>query len=368
MKGCGIGTTTRLAALLAGFVMQPAFADDPANYLFATSATRPEITIIDGSIDAVVGRVSLPGLPGDMTVLGRGRWIAVADGKAGRIDLVDVPGRRVERAIAVPVAPDVLRSDATGATLAALDPGSGAVALGSIENSALQTVAGIPAATYIVFDPKGRLLVAHQGGATIVDATRRKVADLAVDPANGPVTDVAADPGGEYAFVEQPLRGVVSVFDLRTAARLTVLHPGAPAGRIVPSQDSQFVLVPSGHRSISVVSNWTLKEKARIVVDIEPDGVGLALFQSVVTMISQSARRVILYDLPDEQQTADIPLPGRPGLSAASSDGSKLYVTLPDTGQVASISLTLRRIEHVIDDVGTGVSAIMPAVGNGYCH
>ena len=264
--------------------------------------------------------------------------------------------------------PDVLRGDATGTTLAALDLGSGAVALGSVEDNALRTVADIPAATYIVFDAKGRLLAAHRGGAMIIDATRRKTAELAVNPAAGPATDVATDPGGDYAFVEQPLRGVVSVFDLHKAALLTVLHLPAPLGRIVPSQDSQFVIVPSGDKSITVISNWTLKERARVAVGVEPDGVGLALFQSVVTIVSQAAREVVLYDLSGEHRIAEIPLPGRPGLAAASTDGSKLYVTLPDTGKVAAINLTLGRIDHVIDDVGVGVSTIIPAVGSGYCH
>jgi hypothetical protein len=360
--------TIRMAGLLLGFILKPAFADDPANYLFATSEMRPEITIIDSSTDEVVGRVSLPGVPGDMTVLGRGRSLAIADRKAGRVDFVDVLGRRVERVVDVPLVPDVLRSDVTNTTLAALDLGTGAIALGSIEDTALQTVADIPAATYIVFDAKGRLLAAHQAGATIVDTTRRKVAELAVDPTNGTVMDVAADPGGDYAFVEQPLGGVLSVFDLHQAARLTVLHLPAPLGRIVPSQDSQFTLVPSGYKSISVVSTWTLKEKVRVGINVEPDSIGLALFQSVVTIISQSAQKVVLYDLRDEHQTAEIRLPGRPGLGAASPDGSKLYVTLPDTGQVASVNLTLRRIDRLIDDVGVGVSTIMPAAGNGYCH
>lgn len=368
MRRGQIRMTTHTAGLLLGLILKPAFADDPSNYLFAISETRPEVTIIDSSTDEVVGRISLPSFPGDMTVLGRGRSLAIADRKAGRVDFVDVRGRRVERVVDLPVVPDVLRSDTFGATLAALDLGTGAVALGSIEDSAFQTVADIPAATDVAFDAKGRLLVAHQAGATIVDAKRRKVAELAVDPGNGQMMDVAVDPGGDYAFVEQPLGGVVSVFDLHKAARLTVLHLPVPLGRIVPSQNSQFVLVPSGYKSISVVSTWTLKEMARIGIDVEPDSIGLALFQSVVTIISQSAQKVILYDLRDEHQSGEIRLPGSPGLAASSSDGSKLYVTLPDAGQVAVINLTLRRIDRLIDDVGIGVSKIVPAIGNEYCH
>jgi DNA-binding beta-propeller fold protein YncE len=149
---------------------------------------------------------------------------------------------------------------------------------------------------------------------------------------------------------------------------MAMLHLPPPLGRIIPSQDSQFVLVPSRHGSVSVVSTWTLKETARLDLGVEPDSIGLALFQSVVTIISQAARKVILYDLRDEHRIADIALPGRPGSGAVSPDGSKLYVTLPDTGEVAVINLTLRRIGHIIDGAGAGVSVIIPAAGNGYCH
>ena len=129
-----------------------------------------------------------------------------------------------------------------------------------------------------------------------MDATGPAV-QLVVEFANGPVTDVAVDPGGEYAFVEQPLRGILSIFDAQKAMRVALLHLPAPLGRIIPSQDSQFVIVPAGEKSISVVSTWTLSETARANLNTEPDSVGLAFFQSVATIISQSARKVILYDL-----------------------------------------------------------------------
>jgi hypothetical protein len=189
-----------------------------------------------------------------------------------------------------------------------------------------------------------------------------------VDNAKGPVTDIAVDPGSEYAFLEQPQEGILSIFDAHNARRVAVLHLPAPLGRIIPSEDSQFVLVPTGGKSISVVSTWTLNEKARARIGVEPDSVGLAFFQSVATIISQSKQEIILYDPWTNHLIGEIRLPSRPGLGAASSDGSKFYVALPDTGQVASINLASRRIDHLIDDVGVGVWTVVPAVGNGYCH
>ena len=360
-------TSAQTAVLFAGF-LKPAVADDPSNYLFMASKARPEITIVDSTTDAVVGRITLPEIPGDIVALERGHLLAIADQNASQIHFVDVLDRRIARVIDVPLVPDVLRSDRTGSALAVLDLHAGKVSLSSTGSGAFQMVPDISGATYIVFDPEGRLLVARQGGVTIVDATERPAVQLVVEFANGPVTDVAVDPGGEYAFVEQPLRGILSIFDAHKAMRVALLHLPAPLGRIIPSQDSQFVIVPTGERSISVVSTWTLNETARANISAEPDSVGLAFFQSVATIISQSARKVILYDLWSKHLIGEIQLPGRPGSGAASADGSKFYVTLPDTGQVASIDLTTRRIVRLIDGVGGGVWTVVPAVGNGYCH
>jgi hypothetical protein len=359
--------SAQTAVVLVGF-LKPAVADDSANYLFMASKARPEITIVDSTTDEVVGRITLPGIPGDIAALEQGRSLAIADPSASQIRFVDIPNRRVARVVDVPVVPDVLRSDRTGSTLAALDLHSGKVSLSSTASGAFHAVPDISDASYIVFDAKGRLLVARQSGATIVDSAGRRVAELAVDRADGPVTDVAADPGGEYAFVEQPLRGVVSVFDIHNAVRVSVLHLPTPLGRIIPSLDSQFVVIPAGEKSISVISMWTLKEKVRFDVGVAPDSLGLAFFQSVAVIIGRSEQGVFLYDLWNNRSIGGIRLPSRPGSGAPTSDGSKFYVTLPDTGQVAAINLATRRIDHLIDGAGIGVWTVVTADGNGYCH
>ena len=101
--------------------------------------------------------------------------------------------------------------------LAALDNDSGRIALGTAQSSEFRLVADLTGVTYVVFDAKGRVLAAHPAGVAMVDATGRRVGELPVETANGPVTDVATDPGGQFAFVEQPTTGVLSVFDLHHA-------------------------------------------------------------------------------------------------------------------------------------------------------
>jgi len=360
--------TTFAAALLVGFSPIPALADDPANYLFAISSQHAEAVIIDTSSDKLVDRILLPNVPSDIAALSRGRYLVVADKKAGQLRIIDVTAGRLERSIDVPLKPDILRTDRTGTILAALDTDNGRIALGTAQSSEFRLVPNLTGVTYVVFDAKGRVLAAHPAGVAIVDATGRRVGELPVETANGPVTDVATDSGGQFAFVEQPTTGVLSVFDLHHGTREIVLHLPGPLGRVVPSLDSQFVLVPIAGKSIASISMWTLEEKARIHLDLNPDGVGLAFLQSIAVVTSRSDRKVLLFDLSRERVNGEVRLPSPPGAGIPSNDGTRFYVALPDTGQIASVNVITGQLDRFIDNVGIGVQTILPATSEGYCH
>jgi DNA-binding beta-propeller fold protein YncE len=345
-----------------------AFASDPARYLFVASRLQTEITLIDSITDDVVGRIGLPGTPSQIVALDRGRWLAVGDTAARQVHLVDVLSGRVDRSISVPVIPEVLRADRTGTKLALLDPRAGSVALMSVASGAARPISEVEGITSVVFEPAGRLLAAGRNGVAIVNAAGHRDAQLTVDPADGPVTEVAVDPGGEYAFAVQAQRGVLSAFDLHNLAPVAVLRLPPPLGRILPSPDSQFLLVPIGGNGVAVVSMWTLKETDRIRASGEVGSVGLALFESVVTIISRRQRRLLLYDLQDRHVIADLRLPGVPEQGAESFDGLKFYVALSESSQIAAVHLAGRLTVHLIDGIGSGVSALVPAVGLSYCH
>jgi DNA-binding beta-propeller fold protein YncE len=209
---------------------------------------------------------------------------------------------------------------------------------------------------------------AYQSALRAAGITGRQIADLGVDRADGLVTNVATEPGGELVYVVQPAHGVLSVFNLRTTARAAVLHLPAPLGQIVPSPDSQFVLVPSGARSIAVVSSWTLRERARTVTNEPLSIIEIALFRSMMATISPPGREAVFLDLWKQRAAPRISLPGSASAGAIGPDGLKVYFALPDTGQVAVVNVYTGRIQHLIDNIGGGVSKIVPAVGNGFCH
>jgi DNA-binding beta-propeller fold protein YncE len=341
---------------------------DPASYIFVAARTRAEIAVIDSKTDTLIGRIALPGTPSQIVALGRGARLVVGDAAAQQVRMVDVASGRVERSVTVPVTPRILQANQAGSMLAVLDPQAGKVALLRVAGGPPLPISGLEGARYAAFDPQGDLLVAHGTSVAIIDTVRQSRAELSADPGAGPITHLATDPGGEYAFVVQGERGVLSVFTLRNRTRVAVLRLPAPLGRVVPSADSQFILVPVGRHAVSIVSDWTLRESGRIEVAGETGSVGLTLFQSVAAIAAEPGRRFLLYDLRDRRPLADLQLPGTPAFGAASPDGAKYYVALADTGQIAVVELTKRSTPRLIDGVGLGAWAVVPAVGVAYCH
>lgn len=339
-----------------------------ASYIFVEARMRAEIAVIDSKTDELVDRIPLPGIPSEIVALENGARLAVADVAAQQIRFVDVAAARVERSVAVSVVPRILQVNKTGTMLAVLDPEAGKVALLRVADGKNVPIANLEDARYAAFDPQGDLLVAHGSRVTIIDAADQASVELGVDPVAGPITHLATDPGGEYAFVVQGEGGVLSVFALRSKTRAAVLRLPPPLGHVVPSADSQFILIPVGRHAVSIVSNWTLQESGRVEVTGETGSVALALFESVVAIAVEPGRRLFLNDLRDRHSLADLRLPGPPAFGAASPDGTKYYVALPDTGQVAVVELTRRPTAVLIDGAGLGAWAVVPAVGVALCH
>ena len=231
---------------------------DVSNYIFVAARTRAEVSVIDSQTDILVGRIALSGIPDQMLTLDKGARLVVADAAAHQVQMIDVTSGGNEYSWAVPLAPRVLGANKVGNKLVALDPDAGKVALMQVSGGSPASIVDLAGARYATFDPRGRLLVAHDANVAVIDATGQHSGELIADPADGPITHLATDPGGEYVFVVQDESGVLSIFDLHKETRAAVLRLPAPLGRVVPSADSQFVLLPVGGHAVSIISNWTL--------------------------------------------------------------------------------------------------------------
>ncbi len=343
---------------------------DPAGFIFVTSPETPDIAVIDSASDAIVTRIRLPGIPRQIVVLGRGRQLVASDAAARKLYVVDILSASVARVLETGIAPVFLQLNRTGTVLAVADPDAGTVELVRPVGGPAARVTGLPGVRSMAFTADGRLLVAHGSRIGVIDAAAgRLVAELPSDARDGPVRQIVTDPGGGAAFAVQGDQGILSIFDLETATRASRLRLPPPLGRMLPSGDSQFVLIPvAGGRAMSVISTWTLKESVRIPLSAEASGLGLGLFQSISVATSRNTRSAQSIDLRDRRRLAHLPLPGVPEGGAASPDGLKFYVALSDTGGVAVIDLRHSTVSRIIEDAVQGASNTVPAVGAGYCH
>ncbi|WP_431859129.1 YncE family protein [Azospirillum sp.] len=356
---------------LSGVPSSPlAASPDPARFIFVASMLDPTVAVIDSATDAVVSRARLPGMPKQIAALNKGAELVASDAGARRLYVIDAVSGSVKRELDTGIAPIVLQVDRTGTLFAIADPDAGVVELMRPAGGPVLRIPNLAGLRSMAFAPDGRLLVARGTRLALVDtATGRITADLAADGRDGPIVQVATDPGGEYAFAVHDDRGVLTVFPLKDPAKAMRVQLPPPVGRLLPSADSQFVMIPvAAGQAVSLISTWTLKESARIPMSDHVSGLGLGLFQSVSIGLSRAARTVQTIDLRDRRRLAPLSVPGVPEAGAPSPDGLKFYVALSDTGRVAVIDVLNASVSRVIDDVVGGASAVVSAVGAAYCH
>lgn len=346
-----------------------AVTPDPARFIFVASALDPTIAIIDSATDAVVSRIRLPAPPRQIAALNKGAELVASDAVVRRLYIVDTVSGVVKRQFDTGIAPDLLQVDRSGTLIAIADPEAGTVELIRLAGGPALRIPGLTGVRSMAFVPDGRLLVARGSRITLIETDGRTAEEFTAADRDGPIVQVATDPGGEYAFAVHGDRGVLTVFALKDSTVATRVRLPPPMGHLLPSADSQFVMIPvDGGRSLSIISTWTLKESARIRMSNGVSGLGLGVFQSVSVGLSRAERTVQAVDLRDRKRLVPLPMPGVPEAGAASPDGLKFYVALSDAGRVAVIDLQRSRVSSVIEDVVGGASAVISATGNAYCH
>lgn len=302
-------------------------------------------------------------------MLNRGAELVASDAAARKLYILDTVNGSVERELETGIAPVLLQADGTGSVLAVADPDLGVVELLHPAGGPSRQVPGLAGLRSMVFAPDGRLLAAYGSRIAVVDPAGRIAAELTVADTDGPILHVVTDPGGEYAFAVQGESGVLSIFELKGLTRATQVRLPGPVGRLLPSADSQFVLITvAGGRALSIISTWTLKESERIPMSAAISSVGLGLLQSVSIGMSRASRTVQTVDLRDRRRLAPLPVPGVPEAGTASPDGLTFYVALSDTGRVAVVDVLHATVRHIIEDVVPGASTVVPALGSNYCH
>jgi YVTN family beta-propeller protein len=129
------------------------------------------------------------------------------------------------------------------------------------------------------------------------------------------------------------------------------------------------MLVPNnGDRTLSVISTATLQVVATLPAAADMTGVNTGWFETTAFALSRAGKKAVVYDLEAVAKVGEIALPGTPETGVTTPDGTRLYVALSDTDQVAVIDVRARALLKTIDDVGAEPWGAMMIGALNYCH
>ena len=372
-------TLTALLALAAGLLSSgPAAAaieiDQLDRYIFVANRTSAEIAVIDARTDQVVERLDLGSKPESFLLSGSLGLLVAAHPEEQRLSILDLASKRVVEVIDAGFRPELIQLNGDGDLLAAADPGSGRLLLTGLDGRELrQEIDGLPAPGDLVFDRDGGRLFVASGSESRIDVVSlaegrvTEVIDLGAGLPG--IADLVRTPGGGTALALHGQSGEVSVIDLPKAEAVATLHLPGPALRGFPASNSRFFLIPNGQDgSVSSVSAESHRETARLPAAPDVQGVNLGMFDTLGFAISRSGRQAVALDLQDGRRVKAFDLPGTPETGVSAEAGTKLYVALSSSDQIAVIDLMHRRLLRLIDDVGEQPWAVNRAGGLSYCH
>jgi len=383
-----------LAAGLAGSVLAPhdgevaaaAALDAPERYVFVPNRNSANIAVIDTATDTVLTRLAVGNVPHQVAVSDvTGKLIAsnTADDTISVIDLATLETSTLR----LDHEPEHMELDPSGRLLAVGNIGAGTVSLVALDPPReVARIDGLFSPHNLTFSPDGsRLYVANLGAdhVSVIDVAQAQVIDeiRVAEPAAIASGDPQADaefqgiinvtrtPDGRLGFAAHGEGGRLAVLDLRTGALEANIELGSLPWRAYSTADGRYMLVPNnGERTLSVVSTSTLEEVARLPGAEDMTGVNTGWFETTAVVISRGEDKALVYDLEAMAKVGEIALPGTPETGVTTPDGTRLYVALSESDQVAVIDLRSRALVKTIDDVGDEPWGTMMLGTLNYCH
>jgi YVTN family beta-propeller protein len=364
----------------------PALAlDGPDGYVFVPNRSSADVAVIDTRTDRVVARVPVGDVPHQVAVSEvTGKLVASNTGD-DTISIVDLD-TLATRTLRLDHEPEHMALAPDGVLLAVGNLAGGTVSLVSLATEReVARVDGLFDPHNLTFSPDGALLYVANLGAShvsVIDVAGAKVIDEievaeppALAAAGGPgaefqgIIDVTATPDGRLGFAAHGEAGELAVIDLRTRALKKRVTLGALPWRAYSTADGRFMLVPNnGDRTLSVISTATLDVVATLPAAADMTGVNTGWFETTAFALSRAGKKAVVYDLEKMGRVGEIVLPGTPETGVTTPDGTKLYVALSDTDQVAVIDIRARKLIRTIDGVGDEPWGAMMIGALNYCH
>jgi DNA-binding beta-propeller fold protein YncE len=347
----------------------------PIDLVFVAGRASGEIAMIDSQDDRVVDRIMLDRVPDQFVLSEARRLLVAAHVDAQTLSLFDLETMKPRADVALGFPPDEIQLDDKSGMVAVAGRADGKLALIALDTATIVgRIEGLAHPSDLIFDKTGeRLLVASGSHAWIdvVDVGSTRLAGrIELDADGSGVRDLVRTPGGRSGLALHGDSGLISGLDLIAARQVERTWLPGPADRAFPSANSQFFLVPNGSdQSVSTISSWTYRDYERIATDADVSGISFGMFDTIAIALDADANQAMAFSLIDERPPVTaIDLPGRPETSLAVEAGTKLYVALGDTNQIAVLDMTQPRLMGTIDDVVEQPWAVNAAGALGYCH
>ena len=336
-----------------------------SRYVFVPSQSTPTVAVIEKEGDRVVGMIDTGVIPAQAVVSEAvGKLVAIA--AAGRrVSIIDLKnGRR--SGVDLDFVPQRLLGSADGNLIAAADLSSGTAAfIELVRERVVSRVTGLPAIRDLMFGADGAFLyVAADGlkGVGVVDIARGKLIEEipTFSEVPGDVSGLTRSPSGRLGYAKARNDRSISVLDLRNLRPVRQLDVGRAAAKVFPTGFGGYLVVPdNAEKTVTIVANSSMTVTAMLKGAAEMTTVYSGWFDTLALVPSRTERTLLVYDLDQQGRAGDIALPGSPGPGAVTPEGTKLYLAMEGTKQVAVIDLQRRRLMKSINVGSEPLAAIM---------
>ncbi|MBL4906376.1 MAG: hypothetical protein JKX94_02915 [Sneathiella sp.] len=377
------------AALLASFAVQPASALEGSldNYIFVPNRSSADVAIIDSRTDEVIATVPVGNVPHQVAVSKTLGKMITSNTEDNTISIIDLRTLQEVATIALGNEPEHMEISPAGDTLAIGNIGEGTVSLVDLRGHVeLTRIAGLHEPHNMTFSADGSKVYVGNLGAnfmSVIDVAAGKVvaelgigdsqalASLGNDEEHQGILNVTSTPDGRLGFAAFGDGDNMAVFDLNTQEKLATMKLGDSPWRAFASGDGKYMIVPNnGDETVSIFSTTApFKEVARLKGSEDMTGVNTGWFDTTAFVIGRGSNTITVIDLVKMENVGVIDIPGgTPETGVTTPDGTKLYVALSGTNEVAVIDTKTRTLIKKITNVGDEPWGAHIVGALNYCH
>jgi len=382
--------TTITAVVFGGFMASGALALEAPydHYVFVPNRNSADVAVIDANTDKLVANVKVGNIPHQVAVSDTLGKMITSNTHDNTVSITDLKTLKTIATVTLGNEPEHMEIGPAGNIAAIGNIGEGTVSLISMtQNRELKRITGLHEPHNMTFSPNGKLLFVGNLGAnfvSVIDVARGKVINeigvgdnpaMAALPGGNDehqgIINVTRTPDGRLGFAAYGDGDVMAVIDLRTQKKLATLKLGDEPWRAYTTADGRFMIIPNnGDETVSVFSTTApYKEVARLKGAADMTGVNTGWFETTAFVISRGDDKVVILDPVDMKNAGEIKLPGAtPETAVTSPDGTRLYVALSGTNEVAVIDTRARKLLHKIKNVGKEPWGAHMVGSLNYCH